>query len=115
MGKSTKVEDGTKEIGTKKKTYSYRQFRKMKSEKNAIETTKFVGMCSAIPEHVYDCLGAGQVEQYTKATEKITEYVGSEYTMGSDIETAIETPSPSTSTILDDPDTDASKIELFMW
>ena len=77
--------------------------------------TKFVRMCSALSEHVYNCSGAGQAEQYTKTTEKIAEYVGSEYVMGSNIKTAIETLSQSTLTMPSDLDEDASKTEIFMW
>ena len=92
MDSSTKVEDTEKHsAANKKKTNSYRPFRKTKNEKSIIETTKFVGMCTALSEYFYDCSGAGQAEQYTKTTEKIAEYVGSEYTMGSNIRTSIDT------------------------
>ena len=114
MEKSVKIEDSDRDFTTKRKN-SYRPFRKTKHEKGAIETTKFVGMCSALSEHVYDCSGADQAEQYTKTTEKIAEYVGSEYVMGSNIKTAIETLSQSTLTMPNDPDDNASRTEIFMW
>ena len=63
MDKSTKVEESNKDFASnKRKTNTYRQFRKTKNEKSVIETTKFVGICLALAEYVYDCSGAGQAE-----------------------------------------------------
>ena len=90
MEKSVKIEDSDKDLVTKRKN-SYPPFRKTKDKKSAMEITKFVGICSALFEHVYDCSGAGQAEHYTKTTENIVKYVGSEYMMGLNIKTAIET------------------------
>ena len=61
-----------------------------------METIKFMGMCKVLSDYVYACSGSGQAEKYTKTTEKISEYVRSEYTMGSNIRTAIETLTTST-------------------
>ena len=63
MEKSTKMEDGDKDFAlNKRKNNNYRPFRKTKNEKNVIESIKFVGMCTALSEYVYDCSGAGQAE-----------------------------------------------------
>jgi len=72
-------------------------------------------MCTALSKYVYNCSGAGQAEQYTKTTEKIAEYVGSEYTMGSNIRTAIESLTTSTLTMPNDPGANATRTEIFMW
>ena len=111
---SVKIEDSNKDLATRRKN-GYRPFRKTKNGKSAIETTKFVGTCSELSEHVYDCSGAGQVEQYTNTTEKITECVESEYIMESSIKTAIENLRKLTLTMQGDPDTSAPKTGIFMW
>ena len=116
MDSSSKIEDGEKNVTTlKKKTNNFRQYKKSKNDTSVIETPRFIGMCTALSEYTYDCSGNGQAEQYSKTTEKIAEYVGTEYTMGSNIRTAIETLTTSTLTMPIEPGANASRTETFMW
>ena len=60
MDTSLKMEDNDKaSAANKRKVNTYRQFRKTKNDKSSIETSKFIGMCAALSEYVYDCSGAG--------------------------------------------------------
>lgn len=63
---------------------------------------------------MYNCSGTDQIEQYTKTTEKTAEYVGSKYTKGSNIRTAIETRIAFILDIPDDQSANASQTERFM-
>ena len=116
MDTSLKVEYGEKNAAIiKRKVNNLRQYRKNKNDTKIIETPKFVGMCAALSEYVYDCSGTGQAEQYSKTTEKIAECIGTEYTMGSNIRTAIESLTASTLNMPADPGANATRMETFMW
>ena len=116
MDTSLKVEDSEKNATIiKRKVNNPRPYRKNKNDTSIIETPEFVGMCAALSEYVHDCSSTGQAEQYSKTTEKIAEYVGTEYTMGSNIRTAIETLTTSTLTMPIEPGANASRTETFMW
>ena len=63
MDTSSKLEDSEKNATIlKKKVNNLRQYNKKKSETGIVENPKFVGMCVALSEYVYDCSGNGQAE-----------------------------------------------------
>jgi len=60
------------------------------SRRGHVSTAKLIGNYASISKYVYDIVH-GQTDWFTKTAEAIAEYVGEEYTHGSDNWLAIET------------------------
>lgn len=104
-----------KEGGPPPDKKSHPNSRNNHKRNGTLKQTKFVEICTALEDHIYNCSGVGQAEQYTKTIERIAEYVDHEYSMGLLVRTYIEILTPVTTTTPKDLNDTATKIEMFLW
>ena len=81
--------------------------------------SKFQGACEALKDYIFDCSDHRQADCYANSLKRISEYVGSEYKNGGDIqssvinETKFTVPTPTAPTVADpDNPTPDEKLQL---
>jgi hypothetical protein len=80
-----------------------------------LKPPRFEGRCEELKASVYDSVDARQVEQYTRTTKEIAEFIGRTYKYGMDTRLSIENMAVATFAMPEDPPDNASKTELRVW
>ena len=79
-------------------------------------TVKFEGWCEELSGHVYDYVNPCKaVDQFTKTTREVCEYIGHTYTYGEDTKIALETLSRPTLAMPKDLADNTTQTEKKIW
>ena len=107
--------DAAKGTSPPKRYQQQNQRRGAPVAKPPVFQRKFEGRCIDLKGHIYDCRGNVQVDQFTKTTWEITNYVGTKYKNGADTQQAIENEVLPTIVMPADPGSNASATEKRIW